>query len=305
MSAPALLMLSLITACGGADSGTTVDRQQAQSASADDKQMEPGPISGDAVVRPSAEPSEPTTDVGPPPLASGPMRGFLSIEEFSGKRVLDAWFVDELEASGGQSMTTASSRIPDDDRCLSMAGPVSTLPSSVTGARVADAIELVSRGGLQARLEYFASSNQVTYATEQRWLREPLADDTQVNLVGNPNLETGMPPMLSSMKPLELNLPLRPVLENAEVALAWEASDHPDDRIVLTIWPKGRSDVRSTTPTLRCTLIDDGRFALSDLTEGTTFMDGAHAFRMKRERRTEHRVADMSWSIVQSSLARF
>jgi len=237
-----------------------------------------------------------------PPLVSGPVHGFLNIEERSGKRVLDGWFINgAVQSTPSEPLSSVTSG----DVCT----PVSTAIQSsgyLRTSRAADAIELVSRSGVQARLEYFHISDAVVYASTERWLRDAIHDDTQIRLIGNPQLESLDSPMLSSLMPLILKLPLRPVLENATAPIEWEPSDHPDDRLVLTVWQKSRSETTGLNQTWSCSLEDDGRFVLADAMPTDTVSNGsAYAFRMRRERRTERAVDTITWSIVQSSLVAF
>lgn len=273
-------------------------------------QIDPDPDVNDSADAPtdgSVEPVSPVnTQPETPPLATGPVRGFLTIEERSGKRVLDAWFVSESDVADETSQGTPAINDSAGDVCQPVvaADPQSSFLN--TRSRAVEAIELVSRSGLHARLDFFLSSDTVVYATEERWLREPMPDDTQVNLVGNPRFDAIASPMLSAVQQLELLQPRRPILASTSTPLQWNPSDHPDDQIVLTVWPRSRTEVSGELPTFTCTLADDGRFALTDaIPDSAALSNNVYAFRMRRERRIDNQVDGMRWSIVQTSLATF
>lgn len=188
---------------------------------------------------------------------SGPVHGFVVIEERTGQRVVDAWFV-RGDMSATQSAAIWSS---GQQRCsLEKSGSAESAMAIdwQNTLYAGESIDILSRGDNTVSLLPQRYENAVVYATAERWLLEPLSDDAQLQIEGGGQVPAFAPVDVMPLTPLVRLQPADGVSLNAAQPVVWEASPSSDDTIEL--WVSAASD--GSVQTVRCALLDSGEFSL-------------------------------------------
>lgn len=233
-----------LTACGGGTSGPAAD--------------------GSSAERSQAE----------------PVHGFVNIEERSGKRVLDAWFARGPAAIVDGEPVWQSG----DDSCVQR-----TTMEPAQAARWQDTLYAGESIVIQSRAEHVVSllpqydGQAVVYATEERWLSDPLPDDAYLSVPGAGDIPAFGPVWLSPLTPLLVLQPVDGVSLDSAQPVLWEASAQTDDGIELTVSTMAPENA-IINPVFRCTLTDNGNFSLPAALTERMPMGSALVYTMVRTR---------------------
>lgn len=240
------------------------------------------------------------TDVRVPERSqSEPLHGFLTIEERSGQRVLDAWFRygslseatgDQIWQSGTQHCDRVS--VPGEG-----SAPVLDWQDTLYAG---ESITILSRSGEVVRLLPQVHGDAVVYATSERWLSEPLPEDAHLSMAGSGDVPAFGPLGLAPLAPLVRLQPSGGVSLDVSQPLLWEASDESDDAIELTIAGFAVSEV-NPGQTVHCRLDDSGEFALPAEVVELLPTDSPVVYTLLRTRHVSHESDGALLHISQSS----
>lgn len=199
---------------------------------------------------------------------TGPLQGYIAIEERSGKRVFDAWFSrgSVTTSAGLELWSEGSQRCVDSSDLTNVDGNA----SSQTGSRWRDTlfagetVRIQSRGGDVVTLQAQRYEDAVLYATADRWLAQALPDDSQLTVVGSDQFPAFGPVGLAPLTPLVSSQPASGYSTDVTQEILWDASADTSDDIQLKISTL-TGDSNESSQTIRCWLNDSGRFVLPEL----------------------------------------
>lgn len=223
------------------------------------------------------------------------------------KTTVDGWFVPATAAESDASGPTA----PADDCTVADAltpsrlrGEAVSRPGGSTafeGRYVGDSLPLTSRGGVHGVLRAQRLGGMTVYATAERWLRGELPDDLMLDV---PDAGGGFAPVsVPPLEPLTVSSPANGVLASVRQAIEWLPSDDASDHVVLELTAADVDAPSEALVSIRCRLLDDGRFVLPEtlLARLPAEPDGAHVH-LIRERRVDVRRDAHSLRLIQQRL---
>lgn len=197
---------------------------------------------------------------------TGPKQGYVMIEERANKRVVDAWFSQGLVSD--QNFTALWN--DESNRCVELQDASASGDEQVfqVGTRWRDTlyagafIKLESRTGELTRLLPQRYGDAVLYASAERWVAEPLPEDTHITISGSEQFPAFDSIAISPLTRLVRTAPTNGVTHDASAPVTWEVSDASDDSIELTV--SVSDNTQFTAKSIRCWLSDSGHFELPD-----------------------------------------
>jgi len=195
---------------------------------------------------------------------SGPPQGYIFIEERSGKRVFDGWFLHGRpeELAGRELWSEGAQRcsiIADQSSSTEAVSQVGSLWRNTLFA--GEIIRVQSRSGDVVSLQAQRYNEAVVYATAERWLSQALPDDSQLVITGSDQFPAFSPVALMPLTPLVASAPAGGYSNDLNQPVVWEASGDTSDRIQLQVFATS-SDAGKANRHVKCWLNDNGQFVL-------------------------------------------
>lgn len=234
---------------------------------------------------------------------NGPMQGFISIEERSNKRVVDAWFSQGVVPE----QSTVALWNDGNERCVELLGLNSSESSNASqvGSRWRDtlfageAIRIESRTGEITRLQAQRFGDAVLYASAERWIAEPLPDDAQIMITGSDEFPTFDAIPVAPLTRLVRIAPTNGVTDDLSTAIAWEVSESNDDSIELTV--AASDNTQQGASSIKCWLNDRGQFVLPEAVRRVLPENRQSIVSLVRTRRATHESGGAQLHLTQSS----
>jgi hypothetical protein len=198
---------------------------------------------------------------------TGPMQGFITIEERSNKRVVDAWF-----SKGNVPASSVVALWGDGaNRCVELqaANFSENNSASHVGSRWRDtlfageSISIASRTGEISRLRAQRYGGAILYASDERWIPEALPDDAQISVTGSDQFPSFDSIPVPPLERLVRTAPTDGVTRDLSTAISWQASTATDDAIELTV--AASENTEQSARSIRCWLADSGQFILPEV----------------------------------------
>lgn len=236
------------------------------------------------------------------PLAES-RQGFISIEERSNKRVVDAWFSERVLPDS----STPSLWSDGDNRCIELqaAIPSGDTLNYLVGTRWRDtlfageSISIESRSGEVMRLLAQRFDEATLYSSAERWIAEPLPDDATIMIIGSDEFPAFDSIPVSPLTRLVRTAPTDGVTRDLSAAISWEVSEAPDDAIELIVAVSDSAEQSGRT--IRCWLGDSGQFVMPASVLQMLPQDTQSVIDLVRTRKATYESGDAQLHISQSS----
>lgn len=235
--------------------------------------------------------------------------GFVVIEQRFEKFVFDAWFTRiPLSLDRPARLWEDGTQFCDSAEILPLSEKdwvADSEPRAGTQWReslfAGESIDISSRDGTIVSLQAQRYGNTVLYATDERWIDAPLPDDARLSVPGSEAFPAFDSVALAPMAALVRELPVTGILLALAAPIAWQASNHSDDRIELALSGRAGFADGSGLKRVKCILDDDGSFALPEVVQAALSGESSVQVSLVRKRETRLRSGEATLSVVQLS----
>ena len=239
--------------------------------------------------------TEPANET-PPMVDTANTQGVVWIETRSTKTTVDAWFTERTSPASSNATWQSGSDFCNVTEVSENAASAGRGGTPIT-LDAGDRMTLSARSGESVELNAQRVAGKVFYATDERWVTGPVADDLVLEIEGGEAFPAASGLAVTLVDVPVVTTPEGNLLSDPGEAIRWNTSSVPNTRIALTL-QYGQAET-GRMGVIQCELEDDGVFTVSELlVADLPDVHGGLLLTLGRYFTEEHAVGESSLSIT-------